>query len=112
MADLPEGITQAELDRYALLDRGIKKLQDEHSDLNAKIKAAFTKVGTFAHGDVIVKRSESKGVDTAAVEKAFPFDTAPGYYKPTIDRTALPKEVKDTFPKITQSVSISVVTAE
>lgn len=109
MADLPAGITQAELDRYALLDRGIKKLQGEHTDLNAKIKAAFTKVGTFSHGAVIVKRSEAVGVDAAAVEAAFPYATAPGYYKPTIDAKALPKEIKDTFPKITQRVSIDVV---
>lgn len=106
---LPDGITQDELNRYARLSHAVRKANEELTVLNAKIKNAYPKLGTFIAPPVVIKRTQSIGVDTAAVAVAYPFDDAPEYYSASVDIKKLPVEVKDTFPKITQRLSVDVV---
>lgn len=108
MAELPEGITQKELDEYAKLDRGIKKLQIRHKILNEKIKTTFTKVGTFVFGSVIVKRTEADSFDAKAAEKAFPLDKHPEFYKSVFDASALPADKRKKFTTKVQRLSVDV----
>lgn len=106
---LPEGITQDELNRYARLSHAVRKANEELAVLNAKIKDAYPNLGTFVAAPVIIKRSQSVGVDVAAVAAAYPYEAAPEYYSAAVDLRKLPVEVKDTFPKITQRLSVDVI---
>jgi len=108
MAELPEGLTQKELDEYAKLDRGIKKLQTRHKILNEKIKDAFTKNGTFVFGSVIIKRSEANSLDPEALQKKYPEATYPEYYKTVLDATKVPADIKAKFSSKTQRLSVDV----
>lgn len=111
---LPAGITQAELDEYAKIDRVLKnkKLNDRHKELNAKIKAAFVKLGTFIHGSVIIKRTERTGFDAKAAEEDFPFEKFPEYYKPVFDPTTFPAELKEKYATKIEALSVTVATED
>lgn len=111
---LPAGITQAELDEYAKIDRVLKnkKLNDRHKELNAKIKAAFVKVGTFIFGDVIIKRTTRAGFDSAKAQEDFPFEKFPEYYKPVFDPTAVPEEVKAKYKTTVEALSVTVASED
>jgi hypothetical protein len=111
---LPAGITQDELDEYAKIDRVLKnkKLNDRHAALNKKIKAAFVKLGTFIHGDVIIKRGERDSFDAKAAEEEFPFEKFPEYYKPVFDATTLTAAQKKKFTNKTPTVSVTVATED
>lgn len=108
MAELPDGITQEELDRYAKLDAGIKALQAEHKKINEKIKKVFTQPGTFVFGKVIIDRSSVVGVDVTAVEENFPPSKYPEYYKAAVDQDSLPDEVKAEYFTLTERLSVKV----
>lgn len=108
MAELPEGITQADLDKYAKLDKGMKKLAPEHKRLNQLIKDTFLKVGTFVHGDVIVDRSQADSFDKKAAEEDLPYEKFPDLYTHTIDPTKLTKTQKAKYTSKVQRLSIKV----
>lgn len=107
-AELPPGITQKELDEYAKIDRVIKKFTPRYKILNEKIKTAFTKVGTYVFGSVIIKRSEADSFDAKAAEKAFPFDKHPEFYKSVFDPTAFPADKRAKFTTKVQRLSVDV----
>lgn len=108
MAELPEGITQKELDEYAKLDRGIKKLQTRHKILNEKIKLAFTKMGTFVFGSVIVKLSSSSSFDKDAFTTGHPQDKFPQYYVWALDPKLIEADKKAKFTTKTERLSVDV----
>lgn len=119
MADLPEGLTQKDIDRYAQLDQGMKKLADEHKVLNEKIKQAHKDAGiegnktltypSAKYGTVIVKLGEQKRLDTAALEKAHPFEKYPNFWRTQFDKDAVPADIQAKFrTNIIQTLSISV----
>jgi len=119
MAKLPEGLTQKDIDRYAQLDAGIKKLKDEHDVLNEKIKQAHKDAGiegaktlsypSEKYGTVIVKLGEQKRLDLAALQEKFPLDKKPEFYSQTLDTKQVPADVLAKFKtNIVHTLSVSV----
>jgi hypothetical protein len=110
MAELPEGITQKELDEYAKLDRGIKKLQTRHKILNAKIKQVFASVtkGTRVFGDVVVKIGLTSSFDKESFEEKYPKEKFPQYYKLTLDPTKIEADIKAKFTSKANTLSVDV----
>ena len=119
MATLPEGLTQGDIDRYAYLDKGIKKLKEEHEVLNETIKQAHKAAGysgnkTLSYpsdkfGTVIVKLGEQKRMDTEKATETFPADEYPEYYSLSLDVKKMPADISAAFrTNIVQTLSISV----
>ena len=117
MSELPEGLTQAQLDRYAQLDRGIKALAKEKEDLNAHIKQTFslaeiTGVHTMVFGAVVVKIGETSRLPKEAkeqLEEKYPESKFPKNWKSALDVTSLPKGVVDEFRVLGQTLSVDVI---
>jgi hypothetical protein len=118
MAALPEGLTQKDIDRYAQLDAGIKKLADEHKTLNEKIKKAHEDAGISGkktliytsdkYGSVIVKIGEQKRLDAAALEEKHPYERFPQFWRMQFDKDAVPADVQAKFrTNIIPTLSIS-----
>ena len=107
MATLPDGLTQKDIDRYAQLDAGLKKISDEHKALNDKIKrthleAGFTGKKTLVYssekyGAVIVDLGEQKRVNTDALEAAHPVEKFPQYWRTQFDASSVDDTVKARF---------------
>lgn len=119
MATLPEGLTQKDIDRYAYLDAGMKKLAEEHKVLNEKIKKAHEAAGikppknlvypSDKFGSVIVKIGEQKRLDEAALEEAHPQAKYPDFYTTRFDKSAVPADVTAKFrTNVVQTLSISI----
>mgnify|MGYP007069471091 CR=1 FL=1 len=116
MAQLPEGITQQDLDRYAHLTAGIAVLEAEKDALNTQIKAAYAAAGYSGkhtlvypsprYGSVIVTIGEQRRVDQEALVTAFPRDRFPEYWKPVIDVDAIPATTVLGFRTPTMTLSI------
>lgn len=119
MATLPEGLTQSDIDRYAQLDAGIKKLQEEHAVLNETIKQAHKNAGyegsktltypSEKYGTVIVKLGEQKRFDAEKAAETFPSDEHPEFYSLVVDQKKMPADIVAAFKtNIVQTLSISV----
>jgi hypothetical protein len=110
MAELPEGITQKQIDEYAKLDKGIKKLQTRHKILNALIKQVFegTPKGTKIFGEVVVKLGETSTFSSESFEEKYPKDKFPQYYKLTLDPKTIEADVKAKFTSNNPTLSVSV----
>lgn len=119
MATLPEGLTQKDIDRYAQLDQGIKRLADEHAVLNEKIKQAHKDAGytgsktlsypSEKYGTVIVKLGEQKRLDLDAMADKFPEKKFPEFYTSKIDPKEVPADIQAKFrTNIVQTLSVSV----
>jgi hypothetical protein len=118
MAVLPAGLTQKDMDRYAQLDAGLKKIADEHKALNDKIKKAHEDAGytgkhTFVYpsdkyGSVIVDLGEQKRVDMEALVKAHPQEKYPDYWTLQFDKTAVDATVLNKFKKPVPTLSIKI----
>lgn len=117
MANLPEGLTQKDIDRYAQLDAGLKKIAEEHKTLNEKIKQAHLDAGITGkktliypsekYGSVIVDLSEAKSVDTESLEAKYPVEKNPDYYTPKLDTKKVPADIVAKFRTVvTQRLSI------
>ena len=121
MAELPEGLTQKDIDRFAYLDKGMKKLADEHKMLNEKIKQAHKSAGITGSktliypsdkfGSVVVKLGEQKRLDTAALEEAHPFERFPQFWRTQFDKDAVPADLQARF-RTNIVHTLSVTTAE
>lgn len=119
MATLPEGLTQKDIDRYAQLDAGIKKLQEEHSILNETIKQAHKNAGiegnktlsypSEKYGVVIVKLGQQKRFDAKKASETFPEEEFPEYYTSALDQKKMPADIAAEFrTTIIQTLSVSV----
>lgn len=108
-SQLPEGITQDDLDKLAKIDSSIKKLEKAKAPLLAKVKTAFVKLGTFAYGNVIIERTQAKSFDAKTFEEEHPFESFPEFYKPVIDATTIPEDEKEKYTSFTQRLSIKTV---
>lgn len=110
MSELPPGVTQADLDKYAKIEAAIAKLKPERDRLNDLIKTSFP-VGTFVHGNVVIERSVSNLKDPKGVEKAFPYQDWPEYYvdEPKLVFNNLPSDVQAEFTNQSQRLSVKVV---
>lgn len=119
MASLPEGLTQKDIDRYAQLDAGLKKIADEHKALNDKIKRAHVEAGITGkksltypsekYGVVVVTLGEQKRVDTDALVKAHPSEKFPQYWALQFDQTAVDKTIIDKYrTNIISTLSIKI----
>lgn len=111
MADLPNGLTQAEVDEYAKLDAGIKKLQERHRVLNEKIKDAHAtkKAGSYVYGEVIVSIQDKTRFDADMAEASLPYTNVSNrkFYKHVIDPRALDADVRAGF-SVTAPRALSV----
>lgn len=119
MAQLPEGLSQKDIDRYAYLDKGMKKLQEEHAVLNEKIKQAHKDAGiegskTLTYpsekfGTVIVKLGQQKRMDVAALTEKYTEEKAPEYYSLALDQKKVPADILAKFKtNIVNTLSVSV----
>lgn len=119
MATLPDGLTQSDIDRYAQLDAGIKKLQEEHSILNETIKQAHKNAGiegnktlsypSEKYGTVIVKLGQQKRFDSSKASATFPESEFPEYYSSALDQKKMPADILAAFKtNIVQTLSVSV----
>lgn len=119
MATLPEGLTQKDIDRYAQLDAGMKKLADEHKALNDKIKRAHQEAGISGkktlvypsekYGSVIVDLNEQKRLDEEALIKAHPFEKFPQFWRMQFDKSAVDETILAKFKtNIIPTLSIKV----
>lgn len=112
MSTLPPGLTQAEVDEYARLDAGIKKLQDRHKELNDIIKRAHTdagKKGTFSYGPVVVKVTEANTFDKKTATEAFPVEDYPDLYVPVLEPKNLPADIRAEYTSKTLRLSVDTV---
>lgn len=101
MADLPNGLTQAEVDEYAKIDAGIKKLQARHKVLNEMIKDAHAtkKAGAYIYGDVVVTIQDKTKFDADMAEASLPYSDLANrkFYAHKIDPSTLDADVRDGF---------------
>jgi hypothetical protein len=111
MAQLPEGITEAEIVRYGRLDSALKPLQAEHKALGDKIKAAFNTIGSWVVANVAIKRSTANTFNSKGVEEKYPYAEFPEYYSvtPVLDKKKLPQEIIDTYTVKVERLSVSTV---
>ncbi len=118
MAALPEGLTQKDIDRYAQLDAGIKRLADEHKVLNEKIKKAHEEAGITGkksliypsdkYGVVIVKIGEQKRLDEEKLVARHSPEKSPEFYTLQLDKTLIPADELAKFKtNIVPTLSIS-----
>jgi hypothetical protein len=123
MAALPDGLTQADLDRYAQLDAGIAALAEEHKILNAKIKKAHLDAGLSGkktlvypsdkYGAIIVKLNEQRRLDMEALAEKYVEEQFPQYFIHSLDTKAIPADELDVFrTKVVQTLSIDRENAE
>lgn len=105
MSGLPTGLSQADFDLYAHLDKAIKDLTEERKVLGDKIKKHL-EPGAYVFGDVIVDRQEKRVVDAKALSAAYSVAEFPGFYKQVLDATAVPAEIKQKFQTIQHSLSV------
>lgn len=119
MATLPEGLTQKDIDRYAQLDAGLKKIADEHKQLNDKIKRAHESAGLIGkhtlvypsekYGSVIVDLGEQKRVDIEALVAAHPLEKFPQYWSMQFDVSTVDEKTKAKFKtNLVPTLSIKV----
>ena len=109
---LPKGITRAEVLRYGELNQQRKEIDKEHKVLNAKIKQAFTEVGIWLVGNVIVKRTQARSLDALALEDAYPREKYPDYYSTVtlLDLNKVPADVVEQFKTVTvERLSVEVI---
>ena len=116
MAELPKGLTQADLDRYAQLDAGIAALAEEHKMLNTKIKKAFKdakivgkKTLVFPsdkYGAIIVKIGEQKRVNAERLNADYTIASHPECFVPMLDTSLIPADVLDTYREPIQTLSV------
>ncbi len=118
MATLPEGLTQKDIDRYAQLDAGLRKIKDEHAVLNEKIKQAHIDAGITGkktliypsekYGAVVVKLGEQRRLDTEGLMAKFPQEKAPDFYSLQFNVKAVPADIQEKFrTNIIQTLSIT-----
>lgn len=120
MATIPEGITQADIDRLAVLNQGLKVLQEEEKELKAKVKEAFENAhlgkGTYSflsektEATVIVKIGESYRLSNdgkVLLADRFSEDKYPEAWVSQLDIPSLPKKVVDSYKERVPSLSIS-----
>lgn len=112
LGDIPEQqpLTQADYDRAAKLDAGIKALSEELNDLKARIKAEHKEKGTFEHGNVTVVVGERQDKDWESTAEHFPQADFPHMWEnvPTFLRDEVPaKYVMKKDPIQTLSIKIS-----
>lgn len=111
VTELPEGITQADIDRYAKLDAGIKKLSAEHKVLNELLKLKLVKLGTFVFGKVIIKRSEASSFDKEKFEQDHPYSVKENrkYYVHALDASLIEPDLRKKYTTKTQRVSVETL---
>lgn len=110
MSTIPEGLTQADFDRYAKLDSGIKKLEDEKKILADKIKAALPlKKEVYVFEDVILDASVRKGqFDKVLASQTFPAAEYPEYYTAVIDATKVRKSLGEAADSLNGESSLTL----
>ena len=122
MTNIPEGITQQDLDRLAILDKGLKVLQDEQKDLKDKIKTAFENAhlgkGTYlfpseASGRTVAAKitptARLSADGKAALEERFPLDKSPEVWTSQLDLKKIDKKIVDSYKDTSLSLSIDLV---
>jgi hypothetical protein len=107
-SELPEGITQKELDELAKLDKAIKKASERSAILRDKLKTAVTKKGTYVFGKVVVKRGTTNRFDAESFEKDYSPVMFPEMFKTSVDATKVSKELKAHYVTPVETVSITI----
>jgi hypothetical protein len=118
VATLPEGLTQKDIDEYARLDAGLKKIQDARNVLNEKIKQTHIDAGysgkktliypSEKYGAVVVKLGEQRRLDVVALEDKHPYEKFPQFYRVQFDKDAVPADVQAKFrTNIIKTLSIT-----
>jgi hypothetical protein len=110
--EVPPGITVDDLQKYAKLDKALKKATPTHKALGNKIKAAYVKVGTFAVLNIIIKRTKAEKVDWKKVEDLNPQSSNPHLYKKVwvLDQDAVKAELDlKPYTDVIERISIDTL---
>lgn len=119
MATLPEGLTQADIDRYAQLDQALKPILEEHKRLNDLIKRSHLEAGISGkkslvypsekYGSVIVNLSERKLLDEETLIEAHPYEKFPQFYSTQFNKTLVDAPTLNKYKtKIVPALGITV----
>lgn len=119
MATLPEGLTQADIDRYAQLDEALKPILDEHKRLNDLIKRTHIEAGiggkktliypSEKFGAVVVKLSERRNLDEESLVTDHPYEKFPGFYSTQFNKKLVDASTLEKYKtKIVPALSIEV----
>lgn len=109
MSTLPPGLTQADIETYAKIDDGMKRLQDAKDELNEKIKLAHKGVGkgTYIYGEVVVKIGATSKTDYKAIGTLYGEGDYPEYYESKLATTKIPKEIKAVYTEQVPTLSVT-----
>lgn len=119
MAQLPEGLTQADIDRYAQLDNALKPILEEHKRLNDLIKRSHIEAGhsgkqtliypSEKFGSVIVELSEARNLDEETLIADHPYSKFPNFYSTQFNKTLVDAATLGKYKtKIVPRLSIKV----
>ena len=118
MTALPEGITQADVDRLATLEQGLRVLSTEYDALKAKFKEAITHgeplkatkiFPSERYGNVVLKFGVQARVDEALLSAELTQEKAPEFWSLQLDKTLIPSDLLDGYrTKVVQQLSVSV----
>ena len=124
MAELPEGITQDEIDRFAQLHKGVEALKEELELLKTTLKTKYKAAGITGkrtlvypspkYGTVIVKLGEQNRIlddSKKALIADYPQEVYPTYWAPAINVPAIPASIVDTYRTITPTITCDVENA-
>lgn len=98
MARIPAGVKKPELVELLDVDEQIKTLTARKKVLQDKVMRAYgDQLGTFVHAPVILAFAEAKNFDAGAFAERYPAERHPAFYASTVDRDAVPKELREQF---------------
>jgi hypothetical protein len=111
---LPQGITQADLDRALKLKVGLDKLEAEHKELTDRIKEAFeAEKKTYVYEEVSVTIGLTSRLDAKEFQAAYGVEDFPELYKSAPDAAAIRKQLGATtaekFFKTSKTLSLKKV---
>lgn len=121
--ELPEGFTQADLNRLAQLSKGARALKEEFDALNSKLKTALIDAGYYTDltkaktlvmpdtpfGTLLAKIGVQKRFAPKEFEAEYPYgEETAEYYTPQVDSSRVPESIKKQFTPATPTISLDV----
>lgn len=108
-SQLPEGMTQAEIDEMAKLDRAITKAGKRLAELKEKARLGLPKHDTYVYpGGVVIVRNKQDRFQADKYELGHPYKLNPELYILKFDASKVPAEDKKKAEYVTRVETISV----
>ena len=107
MTRTPAGIKRAELVELLEVDEQIKQLTMRKLILRDKaLRAHGDFLGTAVYGPVVCTLSEARTFDPDSFASQHPAEQHPAFYRATVDRDAVPKELRDAHSVPVRRLSV------